>query len=292
MQSSTVTVIPENLSDDERRWSSLLDWYGFTNTDDFDLVLLDAVKNGFIDTERLEEQAKVLDAKHKAKHSGQELNDAWALFHDSFDENEQAVLEGLVTAYTDNIEIVTPSNLESLVGLLKALGRDDVAKEAIEFFMRERAGEERAFFDLENHPFGERYKDRDLRKAFKDKLATFQTEVAPVEILERIDKNNSWSQKDISALRALSVVDYKAMFKMERAERLRSVVRAALAFERIVNRGTQFDPIINNARKALEEIAAESKLNARRVIKLIGPPPPAIPEGAELVAEVEYEGEE
>lgn len=174
---------PENLSEDERKWSALLDRYGFTNTDDFDLVLLEAVKNGFIDTERLEEHAKALDAKHKADRSDKELNAAWALVHDSFDDNEDEVIEGLTEAYTNCIQIVTPSNMESVIGLLKALGRDDVAKDGIEFFMEERAGEDHAFFDLDNHPFRSRFIDPDLEKAFKDKLATFQTEVTPLEIL-------------------------------------------------------------------------------------------------------------
>ena len=228
----------------------------------------------------------MLDERHKAQHSDAELNAAWALFHDSFDDNEDEVIEGLTKAYTNCIQTVTPSNMESLVGLLKALGQDEVAKEGIDFFMEERANENRVFFDLDNHPFRSRYSDPDLAKAFKDKLATFQADVNPVEILERIDKNSSWSPNDISVLCALSVADYKKMFKTERAERLRSIVRAALGFERIVNRGTQFDPIINSAHKALEEIAAESKLNARRVSKFIGPPP-AVPENAEFVDEIE-----
>lgn len=279
---------PENLSEDERKWSALLDRYGFTNTDDFDLVLLDAIRNGSFDTKRMEEQAKVLNQRHKTLHSQKELENAWALFHDSFDDNENEVIDGLIEAYTNCIQIVTPSKMESLVGLLKSLGRFDVAKECIQFFMAEHANESRAFFDLENHPFRSRYSDPDLAKSFKDKLATFQTESNPVEILERIDRDRSWSSKDISSLCALTVTDFKMMFKTERAERLRSIVRAALGFERILNRGIEFDPIINNARKALEEIAAESKLNARRVSKFLGPPP-AIPENAEFVAETTSE---
>ncbi len=281
---------PDNLSEDERRWSELLDRYGFTNVDDFDLVLLDAVRNGYVDTEQLEVQAEALDARHKAEHSDKELNDAWALVHDSFDDNEDEVVEKLGEAYAKNIQIVTPSNLESLVGLMKAIGRDDAAKEGVAFYMEERGNEEHAFYDLENHPFATRFSDPDLANAFKDKLATFKTEIAPVAILERIDQHKSWSPPDIAALCALSVADYKKMFKTERGARMRSIVRAALGFERIVNRGTDFDPIINNARKALEEIALESKLNARRVARLIGPPP-AIPENAELVDEVEYDEE-
>ena len=69
---------------------------------------------------------------------------------------------------------------------------------------------------------------------------------------------------------------------------MRSIVKAAVGFERISNRGTEYDPIITKAKKALEEIAAESKLNGRRVSRLIGPPP-AVPENAEVVAEIEYE---
>ena len=236
----------------------------------------------------MEEQAKVLNQRHKTLHSQKELETAWALFHDSFDDNENEVIGGLIEAYKNCIQIVTPSNMESLVGLLKSLGRFDVAKEGIQFFMAEHANESRAFLDLENHPFRSRYSDLDLAKSFKDKLTSFQTESNPVEILERIDRDGGWSSKDISSLCALTVADYKRMFKTERAERLRSIVRAALGFERIVNRGIEFDPIINNARKALEEIAAESKLDARRVSKFLGPPP-AIPENEEFVAETTSE---
>jgi len=130
-----------------------------------------------------------------------------------------------------------------------------------------------------------------LAKAFSDKLATLKAEVDPASILERIDRDQGWSQKDINTLCALSVADYKKIFKSERGSRMRSIVRAAVGFERISNRGVEYDPIITKARKALEEIAAESILNERRVNRLIGPLP-AVPENAEVVAEIEYGEEE
>jgi hypothetical protein len=279
---------PEPLSEDERKWVDLLDRYGFTNVDDLDLILLDAVKNGYTDTDRLTTHAKELDAKHKAAQSDKALNETWALVHDCFDDNQDEVLSRMSDAYSENIAIVTPSAMESLVGLLKALGHDKEAKEAIEFYMDNRGNESREFFDLENQPFRSRFTDPDLAKAFSDKLATFKVEVDPASILERIDRDQGWSQNDINTLCALSVTDYKKMFKSERGPRMRAIVRAAVGFERISNRGTEYDPIITKARKALEEIAAESKLNERRVNRLVGPPP-AIPENAEVVAEIEYD---
>lgn len=279
---------PKSLSEAERKWGDLLDRYGFTNVDNMDLVFLDAVKNGYIDTDRLTPHAQALDAKHRAAQSDKALNESWALVHDSFDDNQDEVLNRMVAAYSENIAIVTPSAMESLVGLLKALGHEDTAKDAIEFYIDKRGGEERAFYDLENHPFHSRFTDPDLAKAFSDKLATFKIDVDPASILERIDRDQGWSQKDINTLCALSVSDYKKMFKTERGPRMRSIVKAAVGFERISNRGTEYDPIITKAKKALEEIAAESKLNGRRVSRLIGPPP-AVPENAEVVAEIEYE---
>src|SRR6266702_2648660 len=228
---------PEDLSEDERKCAELLDRYSFTNVDDFDLVLLDAVRNGYFDTERLEEQAKALDAWHKAEHSDQELNDAWALVHDSFDDNEDEAVLRLIEAYKNNIQIVTPSNMQSLIGLFKDLELDEEAKEGIEYYVKERGNEERAFFDLDSHPFAGRFTDPDLRKAFRNKFVDFKTEVDPVATLERIDRHKSWSPTDISALCALSVAHYKKMFKTERGARMRSLVRASLSFASIVNRG-------------------------------------------------------
>lgn len=267
---------PETLSEVEAKWVDLLDRYGFTSVDELDLVLLDAIKNGFVDTGRLTAHAKELDAKHKAAQSDKALNDAWSLVHDSFDDNEDEVLSCMVQAYTENIAIVTPGTMESLVELLKALGHEEDAKEAIEFYMDKRGDEPRAFYDLESHPFHSRFTDPDLAKAFRDKLATFKIDVDPASILERIETQKGWSQKDIDILCMLSVADYKEMFKSERGARMRLIVRAAVGFERISNRGTEYDPIITKARQALEEIAAESKLNERRVNRLVGPPP-AIP---------------
>ncbi|PWW71538.1 hypothetical protein C7212DRAFT_349017 [Tuber magnatum] len=264
---------PDKLSDEEKKWAALLDSYSFTNVDDLDLVLLDAVRNGFIDVERLQHDAEILDEKHKAAQSDKALNEAWRRIHDSFDDNEDEALDGLVTAYTENIQVVTPGNLEALMVLLKDLGHDDLAREGLTFFMQERKEEDRNFYDIENHPFRSQSPDPDMKKAFDERLATFKIDVVPADILKRIGEHQAWSSSDIAALSALSAADYKSLFKTLRGPAMRTAVRAALGFERISNRGGEYDSIINNARQALEEIAAESPLNKRRVRYLIGAPP-------------------
>ena len=53
---------------------------------------------------------------------------------------------------------------------------------------------------------------------------------------------------------------------------MHAIVKAATLFEHISNRGNKYDAILRNARTALEEIAAESKLDTRRVRRLVGAP--------------------
>lgn len=270
---------PDQLAEGEKKWAALLDSYGFTNADEFDLVLLDAVRNGFIDVEQLQRQAQALDEKHKTALANKSLSDVWSRVHDSFDDNEQEVVEGLVAAYKDNMDIVTPGNLDALMGLLKDLHHDDLAREVLILYMQEHENEAREFYDVVNQPFLSQFNDPDLKKAFDEKIGTFKVEVKPASILERIEVHQGWSNRDIAALSAMSVADYKRLFKTLKGPAMRTAIRAAIGFERISNRGTEYDSIINNARQALTEIASESVLNRRRVRNLTGPLP-AIPVGA------------
>ena len=249
----------EKLSETERKWSRAVEFYGFTNADDMDLVLLDAVRNGFIDVERLQKHAAALNAKHKDAHADKALDEAWSLIHNSFDDNEQEAVSALFQAYWNNIKIVTPGNLQSFVILAKELLYPDAANEIIEHYMKERSNEDRAFYDLDRHAFRSRFTDPDVLKAFDKKLATFKTEDVPAEILAKIEKHEGWSSRDIAILSKMSSEDFKKLFTSLRGPAMRTAVRTAVGFERIGNRGTEYDSIIRNARQALTEIAALSQ---------------------------------
>src|SRR5688572_7226530 len=88
--------------------------------------------------------------------------------------------------------------------------------------------------------------------------------------LERVAKHQSWSKRDTDFLSSLSKDDYKSLFHTLKAEELRAAVRTAIGFQRISNRGIEYDTIIANSKAALAEIAEESALNHRRVRRLVG----------------------
>src|SRR5581483_7721305 len=89
----------------------------------------------------------------------------------------------------------------------------------------------------------------------------------PTDVLVKIDESNSWNDRDLDLLAALSADDYERIFMQCTGDRLHAVVSAALHFSRIGNATPSMQAITKNARTALQRIAGQSPLNAMRVQK-------------------------
>lgn len=253
----------------EKEWEGLLDTYGFGSIDDFDLILWDGVKNGFYNEEQIASHAAFLSEKKTSQASQKSLEEAFSGIHDSFDNDTEKVLADISSAFHAHIQYVRPANLNAYMLLLRDLGRDEIAIDALNYFLSHR-DEERSFYDIESYRTARDLIHPALKEAFEKKLKSFETEFDPSEVLERILKNQSWSNADIAGLSILTVEDYKSLFKRLRGTKMRNAVRAAIGFRDISNRGADYETIINNATQALREIAAESPMNNRRVNRLVG----------------------
>jgi hypothetical protein len=237
------------------------------DVDDFDLVLLEGISRGFFDEKALLERGAELDAKFKAEQTNGSFEDAWRLFHDSFEDNEAEVIARIFAAFTDNIQHISPMNLNGTVRLLKNLGAPERATEAVKLYIRGRSGEDRSFFDLVNDPFGNEVDDPEVRAAFDDKFASFVDERSPQDVLVPIAKNSSWSRDDIALLGRLSADDFYRVFRDTPATDLSRVIRASLSFGQLVNADAELRAISARAREALIRIGNESRINRLRVRK-------------------------
>ena len=251
-------------TDDEKRWNALLDQFGFTMMDEFDLVLLEGIQRGFFDEHALAIPAKELDKNIKVGQSKAAFHAAWDIYHGSFDDNEVEVVEKIFSKFRGNVQVVEPMNLNGTVRLLKELGHEDKAEEALRYYMDERQ-EGRNFFDLSNSAFGDEVTDPDVRDAFETKYKSFGDERSPVEILVRIAKNQSWSRDDKTLLSKLSADNFYAIFKAQKGSDFSRVIHGSLNFEDIVNADAEMKTITANAKAALVRIGGESLLSRRRV---------------------------
>lgn len=254
----------ENLPNNEAAWNALLDAYGYTWTDDFDVALIKGVRNGFFDPLEIERYGKELHEKAVATKADGSFEDAWRLYHDSFADNQDEVLDAIYASFMKNYQYVTPLNLNGTVTLFKELGQPDRAHEMIKQYVESRA-ENPDFFNLEQYSFRGEITDPDIKNAFSAKFANLEKRIDFAEIL--LVLKEGWSDKALSDLSAAPIDEYRRAFQEATGKELRKMLAGALQFDRIVNASPEMKEISKRARDALKLIGAESPINARRVAK-------------------------
>jgi hypothetical protein len=252
--------VPEN----EAAWNALLDAYGFTSMDALDKALLEGVSCGYFDPALITKLAAELDKQSAALKLNSSFQQSWDLYHESFDNNQEQVLDAMYAAFMSSVEQITPLNMNSTITLFKSLGRPEQAAAMIAYYVEKRS-DESGLFDPQNYlKFGE-LTDPDVSKAFKDKHASVKHQLDATRVLWSIANTNSWGPEDIACLSELSVDDYYKMFKASKGKELRKLINACLQFGRFGNATSEMKEISMRAKEALIRIAKESPINARRV---------------------------
>lgn len=254
----------ENLSDKEAAWSALLAAYGYTWTDDFSLALIEGVWAGFFDPVKIENGAKDLHNKLASAKADGSFEDAWRLYHDSFSDNADEVLDAIYASFMNNYRYIAPLNLNGTVALFKDLGRNEQALEMIRYYVENR-DEPRSFFDLERDPFSGDINDIDVLNAFAKRCAVPDEALDISTMLLRLKE--SWNDEILAELAAAKIEEYKTVFKETSGTDLRRMIAGVLQFDRINNASAVMKEISRRAKEALKLIGAESPINARRVAK-------------------------
>lgn len=249
---------------EEAAWYALLNSYGFAGIDEFDLVLLDGVRDGFFDPSLVQKYGSKLNDEIKATTLGTSFFDAWGMFHNSFEDNQNEVLDAILQSALNGALRINLINLSGTVSLFKELGRPQQAAEMLKHYITTHEND-RELFNLQNYPFSSDVKDPDVIRAFNDKFATFKSDRDPKTILLSMANTNGWGPDDITFLSALPIEGYYQIFKGSKGSELRSIINVCLQFDRIGNATQDMTEISKRAKDALRRIGKESAINARRV---------------------------
>jgi hypothetical protein len=247
---------------DEARWTALLEAYGYLTTDELDLVLMKAVCDGHFDHEQTSDAFQAAHKKALASKANGSFEDSWRLYHDSFQNNADEVLDGIFDSFMKNFEYVSPTNLSGSVMLFKELGRDDQAQQMIAHYVANRDDGPK-LFDLSENAFGFSVTDPDVQAAFATKLAEVAVPMDIDAIL--LAKRNSWGEQEMAALAAAPVDEYLKVFRSHSGAEFRQIMANAFQYARVGNANPQMQQITEKTRAALTIIGAESSINARRV---------------------------
>ena len=242
---------------DEAGWMATLDAYGYRWTNEFDLALIDAVRRGYFDDDRLAREAAKLHAKLVKSHAEGSFESAWRRFHNSFADDQDETLDGIRDAFARLVEHLTPTDLNGAVALFKRLGRRDEAAAMLARFI-EVHGADRTQFDLEAYPFSQHVDDPDVQAAFAAKLA--REAPPPADVASMLDDVAEGSSPErLEALAAAPVEEYRRAFKSRSGPALRKALAAALQFARVSNATPPMQEITRRAKLALRAIAASRR---------------------------------
>jgi hypothetical protein len=155
-------------SDKELKWDSILRSYNYTSTDEFDLSLASVVETGYVDEGNLLEKAKKANDEIIANKSHYSFSSAWSLFHDTFENNEEELINTLTESFSQNARYSSPLDLNSTVGLLRELGKNDLANDIIEIYVKTNE-DKNELFDLDRSTILGKITDRKLIQRFNQK---------------------------------------------------------------------------------------------------------------------------
>ena len=240
--------------------------YGYQHTDELDLVLANTVRTGYFVESTLKQEATKKNNQIIASKSEGSFSDTWSLYHDSFANNQDEVINALYEGLKRNAKNITPTNLNGTVTLFRELGETEKASELIDFYIALRK-EEKNLFNLEENNFFGDIRDEEIIRKFRETYSITVTTESAKLVLARIADQGGWNQKDEVILANTTTDEYYELFKSETGSHLSSYINKCLQFGQFSNPSEQQMQIANKAREALLKIASESEINRRRVKK-------------------------
>ncbi|MBC6988006.1 hypothetical protein, partial [Alteromonas sp. BZK5] len=128
----------EEINEQQKRWQTTLQAYDYKLTDELDILLSEAVKTGYFVEDEFKEKAANKNQQIVASKSEGSFSNAWRLYHDTFNDNGDEVINGLYESFKENCKYISPTNLNGTVSLFRELGEDEKASEIIDIYIENR----------------------------------------------------------------------------------------------------------------------------------------------------------
>ncbi len=245
--------------------NNILIKYGFTHFDDFDHVILDALKSGWFDKEAFYLQAHVLDQRAKVDGLRAAIHAPWALLYDTFDDNFDDVVNSLFNTGMEFSAHMSPEEITDRVGVLSQLGEEHKASLVLEAYLKNIQNKPREFY--QHYRLFNSNIDRRIKESFESNIKSMSLARDPKEVL--LNVSQGWSEDDIKFLASVSVEQFCQMLKSTKAAELKLVIGNALQFQKLSNIDAGHQTIVTNMQTALQKLGSRSRLNHFRVERFL-----------------------
>lgn len=254
-------------TEQELGWDAILQEYKFNVADELDVALSSLIENGFVDEDLVRQEAKKLHQQIIATKSLEEFSEAWNLFF-TFNGTEEELVTKFETSLRKHVQYISPLNLNSVIGLLRELDRNELASELIDFYIEKR-GTDKEIFDIsENLRSWQEEPDKELEHKFNLHLAALEETPTIESVFAHLAKQRGWgwspAQWEVLALATRE--DFYRIFKSATRENILSYLKASLQYGQLDSVATEHQlEITKKAKEALLQIGNESVLNRIRL---------------------------
>lgn len=250
--------------DSEKLWDDLLTTYEFKYIDEFDQLLFDVIESGYIDEDSFTEAASMQNEQVKANKSTNSFSAAWELYHNSFEDNEEELVNSLSEALKENGRHVTPLNMNGTIRLLKKLGKTEEATALLSTYI-ELNKDKPDLFDFGSMAFAEDIDDPEVISKFNESFNASKEIKTLDDVLEGMVGKNGWGSSDEEVLSSTTSEQFYEFFKKQNTKNLPKYVSLCLRFGRFQNASDEYIEIANNAEIALKRVGVETALNKIRI---------------------------
>jgi hypothetical protein len=248
-------------SKDEARWDETIARYEFNYLDDFDLVLLEFVRDGILDVEKITQSAREQSESYIRQVKAGSVGSAWRVFHDSFDDNEEEVCQSLMKGIVENLDVVAIRDVDAVLTVFKGLDRNDLVETLIAFVSKNG---KKSFWLADDFFLGP-VQDQTLRDT-----AARHREAAKPELnfeADLIASAETFTAEKMAQLAQVPIEQYRDLFLSRIGDQRTKLILSALDHRKYVNASADQREVVRRAEAALKEIASTSRLNALRVAR-------------------------
>ncbi|MDP2697579.1 hypothetical protein [Thalassospira sp.] len=263
--SVSVRASEKKLDEQTQSWANILSEYPHFSTDEMDNIILDGVVSGYFNDNRLKETAPKSESKLRKSSENNSFEHAWHnLYHGSLTTNDDDFLEALYNGLLENLEIISPLNINSSIRMLRMCNQGDRADEIISKYIDAHENDGWSFYDIGKHHFSpDDVVDEGLERAFSEKLGNFEDSRNPLEVLKNIARTREWNDQDVVLMSKQSIDSFEQIFESLEGPELGNGIR------RVLDMGRQPGPYAEAIRiashAALLKIAGKSNLRARKI---------------------------
>ncbi len=244
-----------------------LSGYGFYNTDEKDLCLIDGVDCGYVDVDRLIQCSASLDRESLNNDRNKELANAWNIFRTGFDNNADLFVDGLVAAIEAGVAVTNFNDVNSAVRIMRKLGYSERADDLIDFFINNRAKDIETIGSFENL-FHMSFSEVDAFLVDKMKsVKSLRIKPEPLTLLSLVADDKYLSEDDLSVLAEADIQVYVDFLKNGRNDL--TIVQKVKSFRemRAYSDASRIE-IYRKMYEALKIISSENLINEIRVRSL------------------------